>query len=1646
MKEREPSTGANAQENSFHRTQLDRAFRGDTVNSRILEGEEVKKNRTAHQKVYDLGRGVYQYVLFPEMVHYQDETGQWQDIDNTLVDEKENGHARLVNKRNAVTVSLASEADAGELVRLTNRKGQSIAWEVKGANTRLAAAVPTDTEKLYAQAAAALEKARAQGTLSSAAAPETNGAENDAQADESALSEEAFELLDYDAQRKSPRTLESCVRYDEILPSVDMICHMHGAQFKDAFVLKTPEAPSQIVLTLKATSGLTWRGSQDGMIQAMEGDQAAFTLPPAFATDANGQEGSVTTRLMQEGAETRLVLSVDRTWLDQAAYPITIDPVVNTPSDAGTFEDNYVSLLSPNTVINDAANKLRVSNTDASGRCRSFIKVVQLPEISSAFTITKAMLTLNQLIYTDVQSFPVFYREVIEPWSANSITWNNQPAVADKDVDFIMSKYVDAKIVGGVAANQDLDVTSLARKWYKGANHGIRLDTRAVPNTTRILDFQSSKHTTYKPILTLTCVANVGLVGHTPYESMGGGSAGTGHINLFNGNFVFTRGMTHSTGNRMPVSLTATYNSCPLETPEASVPMGGCGWRMSCDVQVFERKVGTEVYYELVQGDGSSVDLRRKNLIDKIYYDLLGMGLSLQWNKPGDYNNRADFLQIEDKSGNIMKFDWPASNSEEGSPLLSIADPRASSVKFLYFNKRLAYVIDGADRKTALYYQNGRLHRIVAPGEIDGVYLNYDAEGYLTGITDVDGTVSTYTYANGRLVSSHGYEGLRLDCTYEAGAPHRAVSLAIAGVDAGGEMAGNRRSYQYGDGMTISRDETVANGKRKFYTFNAWGNQVGIRDELGFAGFAKYNPDSLPNHPELVSKLIKTASTLYVEDSRFDTNAVFDLASYSYDTSTAYMGPRSLKIIKQLPTGQVKLPYATRQLKAGNQYILSAYTKTSGAVSCYASAAFPNALGQTLTFSGDRQRCTDEWDRVSVSFSIPADAGDAGGMVSAALSFSVTEGVGNVWLDCVQLEQGDIVGSYNLLCNADFSAHTNGLPNKWVALTDNTAADHVYLDEAGEAGKPDCLTPGVLRLFGDIDKTKGIYQEMAVSGVQGDVFVFGGWAHGYSKSLRANPGKYGIRIAFKLPSGNIWSDGGKAGWNEEWSQWQFTSGVARATAAYSAIRFYIEYEKNINHVDIDGLMLYKEGFGKAFGYDDKGNILNMTDLSSKKLYATYDSYNNLTSYRAIGKSSYSTFSYNGPKRLLTERKTAGGQQQDYVYDACGNLTQQRVYTTTYDESTGETRKTGFIAGKMQYTADGNFLAETSDARNKTTRYLTDTCLGTLQSVQTPDGQLMRYEYDGKKRLIQSSTEQEGKLYQNTYTYDKGRVRTVSHNTTTDEPDVTYSFAYDKLGNPTETKVGNQLLSRNVFRDAPDRLPERMEYGNGDKVRYAYDDYKRLSSIRYDQDSETTVEYQYGSNGKIQKVLDRKLRRTEHDVYDGAERLAEHRVYDTSATDGIPAILARYQLSYDDCNRVSKIKETVEGTPYETSFAYTNDDLVSQTQYGNSNRYITQYFDGYSRLSSERRPYGYRYYTYHSSEYPSTTTTLVSKITELGKAWEYAYDDVGNILSVRHNNSDAQVLTYQYDRLGQLLRANDPVEGKTWTYAYDQGGNLLARRT
>ena len=98
--------------------------------------------------------------------------------------------------------------------------------------------------------------------------------------------------------------------------------------------------------------------------------------------------------------------------------------------------------------------------------------------------------------------------------------------------------------------------------------------------------------------------------------------------------------------------------------------------------------------------------------------------------------------------------------------------------------------------------------------------------------------------------------------------------------------------------------------------------------------------------------------------------------------------------------------------------------------------------------------------------------------------------------------------------------------------------------------------------------------------------------------------------------------------------------------------------------------------------------------------------------------------------------------------------------------------------------------------------------GTLTSVTDPTGQTVNYTYDASRRVTSVQTTGDGKTYKNAYTYENDRIKTVSHNTTSDTAnDVTYTFDYDGLGTQDHRKGRNADAVGERVRERPQRAAE-----------------------------------------------------------------------------------------------------------------------------------------------------------------------------------------------------------------------------------------------
>ncbi len=414
--------------------------------------------------------------------------------------------------------------------------------------------------------------------------------------------------------------------------------------------------------------------------------------------------------------------------------------------------------------------------------------------------------------------------------------------------------------------------------------------------------------------------------------------------------------------------------------------------------------------------------------------------------------------------------------------------------------------------------------------------------------------------------------------------------------------------------------------------------------------------------------------------------------------------------------------------------------------------------------------------------------------------------------------------------------------------------------------------------------------------------------------------------------------------------------------------------------------------------------------------------------------------------MLWRSRTPMHQTDYYSYDSYGNRTSsRRVDYRVYTDGAAENAYP-YIRTENTYTTDGNYTATAKDARGNTVSQSVNVNDGTLTSVTDPEGQMVNYTYDASKRVTSVQTTGDGKTYKNAYTYEDDRIKTVSHNTTSDTSnDVTYTFAYDELGRKTAVKVGNQTLSTNVYENNRNGLLSEVKlHGNGGKVGYTYDEFDRLISVKNDGEMAERYSYEYGANGKTAKVTDNELGRTARTDYDLAARPCQTELID-NATD---EVLYKTRLKYDKLNNLQRFSEKIGEENHRSEYTYDRDNRVTEITYDGNVQKVTYVYDELGRITSRVAECGAdagkltSTYTYVDGGYGTNSTTpLVKKITQEGISFEYAYDSRGNITSEKRGELTT---TYQYDAIGQLIRVNDPHENTSWVYNYDRGGNITSK--
>ena len=461
-----------------------------------------------------------------------------------------------------------------------------------------------------------------------------------------------------------------------------------------------------------------------------------------------------------------------------------------------------------------------------------------------------------------------------------------------------------------------------------------------------------------------------------------------------------------------------------------------------------------------------------------------------------------------------------------------------------------------------------------------------------------------------------------------------------------------------------------------------------------------------------------------------------------------------------------------------------------------------------------------------------------------------------------------------------------------------------------------------------------------------------------------------------------------------------------------------------------------------YTYDDDGNLTSVKNPDGTTTTYTYvEGTSDVATITMPGGGQYS-YTYND-NHQLTRSVTATGLQTDYGYDAYGNSTS---VTIRPQNDTGAA-----IRSDSTYTADGNMLASTTGGDRNTITYSNDTDRSLVTAVTDAKNAVTSYSYDSMRRQT-GVTGADGSSVSSVYADDY--LTSLSHSG--GDSSTTYNFSYGVAGLSTAVKIGETwTLVSNDYNSGAWTLAQQL-YGNGLWWKYDYDAQTDDLLRRYTNLSDNTgtgYAYTYDSRGQISKIEKKSLTlengaitgetlvTAEYYGYDAMDRLT--RIVVTDGTN----LISDIAWSYDADQNVTAITTRVNnnGTLRTDTYAYSYDDdhRPTNTAYGSVSESIT--YDGYSRVTGKTVQNSGNTvlstsYAYRDIDAEHTTTQVSSLTSTFGGntvSHSYTYDANGDILS-------DGTTTYAYDSLNQLVWEYNTAAGKAWNYAYDLGGNILSK--
>lgn len=460
---------------------------------------EVVSERDAFKKVFEREDGSFTAIISSGPVHYF-EDGEWLEIDNTLTET----NGTITNESNSFSVDLPSE--------ITSDKNVTIATE----NAELSFTMEN---------------------ISSSAAEITAVEPAD---DETSL------MMGLD-------NIASSVEYTSVMTNTDLVYDISADSVKESIILSScPSQATDYSYTINS-NGATLYLNEDNSINIVNNGQIEFVIEAPYMFDSNGiSTDDIDVSLENTGDSTyTLTYSPDYDWLssDERVYPVTIDPTTTVYSATAISEafigtDNSTATDLDKFHYLGADNKLYFKYSDSTSA-----------NFGKNSVITNAEFSLYCEALTDDDILGVY--PITSTWNEPAEEETIEPVAESTDLlDYNVIVY------GESAKRYVWDITEVAAKWQMNQtnNYGIVVKPYSDSSiNTKIYRSSTANYTTRRPWFQIDYVTIDNMVEYDT-ETVDMGRAGTLYLNKYTGTYYVKRTDLSLNGNVSPVEMSFTYD------------------------------------------------------------------------------------------------------------------------------------------------------------------------------------------------------------------------------------------------------------------------------------------------------------------------------------------------------------------------------------------------------------------------------------------------------------------------------------------------------------------------------------------------------------------------------------------------------------------------------------------------------------------------------------------------------------------------------------------------------------------------------------------------------------------------------------------------------------------------------------------------------------------------------------------------------------------------------------------------------------------------------------------------------------------------------------------------------------------------------